>query len=321
MRTAVWDGVIIFLAGPNMTIPSYDEYPTPVGHGVEVIYYPCAQSLSVSVETNKVHQNSTIVPTQILEAQSEPMYKYICLDKETGEPSTTLQYQECMYTGNPALSTDTYVVLADPADPSQNYTVSYDTLFAVKGRIGDYFISSWAWNGFDAVFQANRNCLILIADMAMWTGNASSIIETIEAKVERFATSATSLFRVWPTVVSDSHSINGTVWAMQTYVHVRWGWISFLASQLVVGAVFLISTIVVSFRHHAAEVMAAKEAGAGHQSPVLKSSAFAVLFALSDESRRLTGSVQTVSGMNSRAGGLMGRMEGGEMIITRDGGV
>ena len=121
--------------------------------------------------------------------------------------------------------------------------------------------------------------------------------------------------RVFPDSMSDSHIVNGTVWTKESYVHVRWGWITFLVVQIVFGVIFIVLTGLQRILRRGHD-SGSDDDETGHLT--LKSSTFGMLYALGEEGRRITGGVGTLEDMESRATGLMGKMEGPELVITRE---
>ena len=67
----------------------------------------------------------------------------------------------------------------------------------------------------------------------------------------------------------------GTAWEPEVYVNVRWGWLSFLAAELVLSTAFVILTTIATHRS---------------QVPILKSSVMAALLAPDAEVQRILGS-------------------------------
>ena len=95
--------------------------------------------------------------------------------------------------------------------------------------------------------------------------------------------------------------VNGTVWIYESYVHVRWGWMGFLAAQMILGCLFLVFTIMTS----------------GVVGPVLKSSTLAVLFALGPDARAMVGGIGSVKEMERRVAPLTAKKIGDELIIQK----
>jgi len=96
--------------------------------------------------------------------------------------------------------------------------------------------------------------------------------------------------------------VHGTNWAQVTFVEIRWGWLTFLAVELVLAVVFLVATAVYTRRH-------------GVQ--VLKSSALATFFAPAEDCRAAIGGVGGgVGDMKKKARGAYVRFTGSEMVLT-----
>lgn len=96
-----------------------------------------------------------------------------------------------------------------------------------------------------------------------------------------------------------SFPINGTTLSQETYVHVRWGWIAFLVSQMALALAFF-----------AASVLATARAGVD----VRKSSLLPILPALNDELRDFSGPVVSVGGLKRNMKGVYGTFVGGRLV-------
>lgn len=85
---------------------------------------------------------------------------------------------------------------------------------------------------------------------------------------------------------NDSYLIFGTAWTNETYIHVRWGWLAFLTTQVVAGTTLLAFTI---------------WSTAKAEEPITKSSQLAVMAALDSESRNMLGNIGPIREMEAKA--------------------
>lgn len=83
-----------------------------------------------------------------------------------------------------------------------------------------------------------------------------------------------------------SDVVHGTAWETEVYVDIRWGWLSFLAAELVLATVFIAFT---TFMTHRAAI------------PVLKSSALATFLASDVEVQKLLGSIENLESAEEKA--------------------
>lgn len=80
--------------------------------------------------------------------------------------------------------------------------------------------------------------------------------------------------------------LQGTPWSPETFIHISWGWVSFLAAQMLFSYLFLAVTI---FRTLKLGV------------PVLKSSELATMLAPTDKMREVIGTVTNLDEAEKRA--------------------
>lgn len=85
---------------------------------------------------------------------------------------------------------------------------------------------------------------------------------------------------------SQATTVRGVAWRSETYVYVRWGWLAFLASQMLLSYVFLFITVAWTRRIGA---------------PALKSSALATLSVLNEDVLSRLGSFRHLSDLEVRA--------------------
>jgi hypothetical protein len=93
----------------------------------------------------------------------------------------------------------------------------------------------------------------------------------------------------------------GKAWAEESFVRVRWGWITYMAAEILLAIVFLIVTIVYTRQL---------------RMKVLKSSPLATLLALSDETRSTFGGITNPRSVRKDARSLKVNMVGNEMAVS-----
>ena len=123
---------------------------------------------------------------------------------------------------------------------------------------------------------------------------------------------------------NDAVNITGEAWREISYVHVTWGWLAFLAGELLLAATFVTITIIGQHYGGGANVR--------HESrsvpPDLKDSSLAVLSALSTECRaRMGDGIRPIEELNAASKRIWVRLEGGEIVpveyaegVTTSGG-
>ncbi|KAJ4290485.1 hypothetical protein N0V90_010702 [Kalmusia sp. IMI 367209] len=104
----------------------------------------------------------------------------------------------------------------------------------------------------------------------------------------------------------NSFNMSGIAWKEETYVQVKWGWITFLALEIFAAAIFLAVTII-------AEISGSR--GSDSVLPGLKDSALAHLVALSIECRAaLGGELQQIDELKDKAVKLKVRFSGNQVV-------
>ncbi len=109
----------------------------------------------------------------------------------------------------------------------------------------------------------------------------------------------------------DTAQVTGTVYAPQTFVAVRWGYVSLLAAQLSLVLVFFVATVAQTY---------------ASRMQILKGSAFATMCALDGDTRAALGSIDELGALGRRAGALKVRLQRGgagdgvASGLTRDSG-
>ncbi|RYP47356.1 hypothetical protein DL768_006567 [Monosporascus sp. mg162] len=133
------------------------------------------------------------------------------------------------------------------------------------------------------------------------------------------ATSLSSMqvFTVFPSIQAPSSgaknvfNVTGQAWHESPYVHVTWGWLSFLGAELVLATLLL--AITAFAKHYGRETKAPLESRS--VPPDLKDSSLAILSALSPECRVLMGEgIQPLHELEARSRRLRVRLEGCEII-------
>lgn len=84
----------------------------------------------------------------------------------------------------------------------------------------------------------------------------------------------------------ESDVFQGTTWDTEVYVNIRWGWLSFLAAELVLAIAFITFTAFETYRTAV---------------PVLKSSALAASLALDGEAQQSIGSIDNLSSAEDKS--------------------
>jgi hypothetical protein len=99
---------------------------------------------------------------------------------------------------------------------------------------------------------------------------------------------------------NETHVFPGTAWENEVYVNIRWGWLSFLAAELVLVIAF---TAFTAFMTHRDAV------------PVLKSSALAAFLAPDGETQHLIGSIDNLGSAKEKSKETHVRFDNRNLIL------
>jgi len=99
----------------------------------------------------------------------------------------------------------------------------------------------------------------------------------------------------------NAFSVTGSAWGVETFVHVRWGWIGYMAAEIGLATVFLVMTVLYTRRL---------------KMQVLKSSPLATLLALNDETRSTVGGITTAAKVRSMTKNVKVNLVGDEIAMS-----
>ncbi len=100
----------------------------------------------------------------------------------------------------------------------------------------------------------------------------------------------------------NSSPVGGWAWAPETFVQVRWGWIFYMAFEILAAAMFLVLTVQYTQRL---------------KIQVLKSSPLATLLALNDDTRSVVGGITTAAHARTQARAVTVNLVGSGMSLSR----
>jgi len=99
----------------------------------------------------------------------------------------------------------------------------------------------------------------------------------------------------------NSFAVEGSALVKETFVRVRWGWITYMACEILLAAVFLTMTVLYTRRLNI---------------QVLKSSPLATLLALNGEARSSLGAITTAKRVRSNARAVKVNLVGNEIAAS-----
>ncbi|KAK4196282.1 hypothetical protein QBC40DRAFT_268560 [Triangularia verruculosa] len=295
----------------------------------EILFHLCVQSYNITVE--KGEQTTTLVDSsaELRSDDSDFFMDFSCNDMAfeplscDAGPVSRPRYNDTVYLRNPPNRS--------AAEP-ERYGATYEAVEAMATEIKTLMMA-YAQE-YPGQFEGRPNLTAIelvapggsILSRPLWlsifmdpenlvdSGRTYGRIQTLYSNIALSLSSGLreNQFRYRVTDSEDGiFSITGTAWIEESYVHVTWGWLAFLAVELTIATVFLAITIVVQIKTRA-----------GHDSAVgafvveeFKDSSLAPLLALSPEARSAVGGrLQRLDFMKERAKRLHVRLEGSEIV-------
>ncbi|CAK7217112.1 hypothetical protein SEUCBS140593_003095 [Sporothrix eucalyptigena] len=296
--TTLYDSLIIYSNGPNISYPNNDMTVVPNFQAAEVILHLCVKTLDVKVSKGKAVTTTSNEQAHIIsDVPQEPIFKHDCVSWDiTGEVTPFI----CDYV--PLQTVSPYTLVLD--GPGGNFSVHSKLLAEVTVDMHQGLTTFWNWNGRGSSAETGGDVGMKLINAVWGTKDGlEAQYERIKQVADSIAIGGTNMMRTMQPFkgVANSYTIEGTAWASETYVHVRWGWLAFLGAQIAICIVFLVFTIVAT---HMSGAM------------VLKSSPLAALMALGRTERDGLGNLGTETDMKQRASAYQAALVGSELVIT-----
>ncbi|KAL1984945.1 hypothetical protein VTN96DRAFT_8501 [Rasamsonia emersonii] len=220
---------------------------------VEVLFHLCVESYEVQTVNGTASTTRTAVLTDVV------------TDMQPPDPLLT----------NSSNSDDGVIVLAGPKQDRQNYTAGLNLLLGISMPLVDLLPGTY--RGAEILSVATPFSLALgwavYHEGPFTSGNSTSyggdeeMRQTILNIMQNIAIGVTNVLRSW-----GGSPQTGTPYQLETYVIIRWGYLAFLAAQVVLSALFLLWVMIQSRRL---------------KTEVMKNSVLATLFAISSEDKAL----------------------------------
>ncbi|ERS95456.1 hypothetical protein HMPREF1624_08334 [Sporothrix schenckii ATCC 58251] len=295
--TTLYDGLLIYSNGPNMSYPNHDVAAVPQFQALELVLHLCVKTLDVRVSEGRPVTTTTSEQCRIVgDLPSVPVFKHDCVTWNiTGDVTPFV----CGYM--PTSPSRPYTITLD--GPGGNFSVHSKLLTEVTVDMHLGLTSFWNWNGGGGSAETGANVGMKLID-AVWgsTDGLEAQYARLQQVADGIAIGATNMLRTMQPFkgVANAYLVEGTAWTTETYVHVRWGWLAFLGAQIAICIAFLVFTIAAT---HISETM------------VLKSSPLAVLVALGQSGREAVGNLSTEADMKQRAARYRATLVGNELVI------
>ncbi|KAL1905955.1 hypothetical protein Sste5344_008344 [Sporothrix stenoceras] len=295
--TTLHDGLLIYSNGPNMSYPNHDAGAVPHFQALEFVLHLCVKTLDVKVAEGKPVTTTSNEQCRIVgDVPAVPVFKHNCV---TWNITGAVTPFVCGYVPTP--SAHPYNITLD--GPGGNFSVHSKLLTEVTVDMHMGLATFWNWNGGGGSTETGADVGMKLID-AVWgtTDGLDAQYARLKQVADGIAIGATNMLRTMQPFkgVPNAYMIEGTAWANETYVHVRWGWLAFLGAQIAICIAFLVFTIAAT---HSSGTM------------VLKSSPLAALMAIGQSGRGAVGNLSTESDMKQRAARYKATLVGNELVI------
>lgn len=305
--TALANFFHIYSAAGNVSYPGYDgkqDDPSWEFHAFEILYYTCVNTYETVYEagnsitkivassnapfrgqlssTSSPHTNTTTDP----QTKNLPTYNAGCYFPP-GLENDNIEGDICEHIEKPG----TFTALSSPQDASKAYIMDRYVGATITGELFYKARNTYVGDGVPTHRGVSSGAGADAVKEALWgpaqRGNFTrqQTEDRLRAFMNGFATSLSNGLR---TATGDAQALQGTSWSPETFIHINWGWIGFLAAQMGFSYLFLAVTI---FRTGRLGV------------PVLKSSEIATLLAGTDGVRRVVGGLGDIEGAERNARG------------------
>ncbi|KUJ07908.1 uncharacterized protein LY89DRAFT_725615 [Mollisia scopiformis] len=266
---------------------------------VEVAIYLCLNTYETEMSQSQPSTNivkSSYVPANV--PNNVGNFLAGCwFEKFPGTPFGTQKFCD---TG---LYVDGNMTLVDPDDPSTTYSADAKALHSIDINLQEADLATFVSNGnMDPGIYATDTQSLALANVIYNDYENDLLLDPAE-QFERVGTfynsTANSLTNLMRT--SSSTTVNGTAWKDETFVEIKWGWLVFLASQLVLSIIFLLITVISTYRMRI---------------PAMKSSALAMLLAPAEEIRDKIGDIGHFEEATKRSGGMKVRLINNGLVVS-----
>ncbi|KAH8880476.1 hypothetical protein GQ53DRAFT_833222 [Thozetella sp. PMI_491] len=313
--TGLWDMAIVYNMDYSLPFPPARDRPPPTFEAIEVIFHACVWEFETQVINGVPSTEPVASSYEVLSSSGVSGLGIECLDtlgearapwnmslplalvdyscRPLNEPSTgsTILRGPGALTSNgteaaPRVAAE-YYTMNDTARPLMSaFFADYATPMFMENDPSRYPFS-WSWGGSILSDYRYMEAVLLIPEDA--PDKSALRFERLKNASEVIAVGATNAIRQlasFDNSSENSFAINGSAMVIENYVSIRWGWIAFLGSQVLLGIVFFVITVAVTVRRDVR---------------VLKNCALAALSALSIESRATLGGLAAIDSMQKRS--------------------
>ncbi|KAH8881779.1 hypothetical protein GQ53DRAFT_847992 [Thozetella sp. PMI_491] len=302
MSTGMSNLVVFYARDDNLPYPPRPDSPPPRFEAVEIFYHLCVNQMHLEVNSAQPSTTITASSYKVLNGSGILEHQFFCTPSSPDIPYQLAYKGNCQQRWRGSAS-NSLVLEGPPVDRGAVSPVltagNYSSLDQARVWFSEIFWTDlqllWSGNTVDtyhlgspllAGYRFIQSALGVPED----TPNVSQVrYDRLVAASQEIAIGATNTIRTFPdftNATASTFTINGTAWSEETYVYVRWGWLSILVIQVFVGTLFFVATVTLT---------------GGSGTPTLKNSPLAAMLAIRPQDRIMLGSIGKISEMDSRA--------------------
>ncbi|KAI0534945.1 hypothetical protein GGR58DRAFT_519868 [Xylaria digitata] len=243
---------LIYSKGPDLPYPLFSNWTkAPSFNAVEVSFYQCVKELEVRVEKGVPHTTELGSWYEVIDSKNISIWNYQCyMDAASGYwnagPGCYLDYPDYFYTVQVANTSNATTGIEAPENVV-NTSISAMSLFAsayIEGMIGKF---GWTGpTGLGNYYEGGPAVLRYLKDLSFDHNiTHSEILKNIQDTAENLARTGTNSLRTMPRIngTQASYLVPGTAFVEESYVQIRWGWLSFLAATIIIVSLLILFTI------------------------------------------------------------------------------
>ncbi|KAK4641219.1 hypothetical protein QC761_610450 [Podospora bellae-mahoneyi] len=291
---------------------------------LEFLFHLCVQTYNTTIR-NGIHDNQLIATTSQPTPEDSDFFLNMNCSSKVGVPTG------CRH--SPSSKWNITLHLESPPNssiPSGSFSANYRAMEFIAGEMKTYMMGSGRetyyerWDSPSRGVVTRSDFIKTIMQMVLYTEttiiNTTARIDTMTYLFKNIATSISYRLRTTDQELqlsSDAFNVTGQAWKQESYVHITWPWLTFLAVELLVASIFLVATIIGQVRMRKA---ARHEAGSDYSEMFFdyKDAAIAPLLALGQQCRSEAGGGLGPRGvMEKVAKSLRVKIDGNEVVVSR----
>ncbi|KAK4171881.1 hypothetical protein QBC36DRAFT_304935 [Triangularia setosa] len=292
---------------------------------LEFLFHLCVQSYNTTVE-NGIHSNEIIATTSQPIPEDSGFFLDMNCTSIVGIPSG------CRH--SPSSKWNITLHLESPPNssiPAGGFSANYRAMEFIASEMKNYMMGSARetyfepWDSPSRGIVARGDFIKTLFQIVLYSQhnivNTTSRIATMSNLFNNIATSISYRLRTTDQEIrlsNDAFNITGRAWKQESFVHITWPWLTFLAVELLVATIFLTVTIMGQARMR---MSVRNEAGSDYGEMFFdyKDSAIAPLLALGQQCRsEAGGGLGPKEEIERAARKIHVKFDGNEVIVARN---